>query len=80
VLLFGFTAVALPTTGGIGAADRSLMKVGPSFAMVERTMIRASKEVPKPLRESNLTSSRLVAAAGSLLTIGPILDDIFTLP
>jgi hypothetical protein len=80
VLLTGFTAVALSRSGGKGGSDAFRTKVGPAFAMVERTMIRASKEVSKPLRESNLTSSRSVAAAGSLLTIGPILDDIFTLP
>ena len=36
----------------------------------------ALTEISKPCeREPNLTYSRLVAAAGSLLTIGPILDD-----
>ena len=80
MLLIGFTAVVLTIKGVPRGSGSGGIKVGPPFAMGESTMIRASQETSKPLRESNLTSSRLVAAAGSLLTIGPILDDIFTLP
>ncbi|MCU1227144.1 MAG: hypothetical protein JWO97_28 [Acidobacteria bacterium] len=37
--------------------------------------MKVSLESLKPLRGSNPTNPRSVAAAGSLLTIGPILDD-----
>jgi hypothetical protein len=43
------------------------MRVGVTFAEPKITMNKVSAEVSEPKRESSLTSSRSVAAAGSLL-------------